>query len=120
MPIALVLLAILCQTQLLVAQEETPDEQEIAPHAGDRVAPPLERGEYRGAGIKLHRPDGSEIFANPRAIAFVRLPLEGETGNSVVVFANGGKQSIKESVPQVIDLIAAERYIISPVPKQHP
>jgi uncharacterized protein YlzI (FlbEa/FlbD family) len=84
-----------------------------------RIAPPLERGEYRGAGIKLHRPDGSEIYANPRAIAFVRLPMEGETGNSVVVFANGGKQSVKEKVPDVIDLIAAERYIIAPVAPKH-
>lgn len=53
-------------------------------------------------GVQFTRPDGTAIFVNPHAVAFVRSSLEGELGKSTIVFASGAKQSVKESIEEVI------------------
>src|SRR5262245_62030880 len=54
------------------------------------------------AGLRLTRPDGTPIYLNPMAVAFVRAPIAGEKGNATVVFTNGAKQSVMETVDEVI------------------
>jgi hypothetical protein len=66
------------------------------------------RDEIRGPGVRLHRPDGSTLYINAKAVAFVRSPLATESGNATIVFTGGATQSVEESVEIVIKLIAAE------------
>lgn len=56
----------------------------------------------KGSGVKFTRPDGTDIFVNPRAVAFVRAPLPGEIGNATIVFTSGAIQQVQETVEQVI------------------
>jgi uncharacterized protein YlzI (FlbEa/FlbD family) len=65
--------------------------------------------DYKGSGVKLHRPDGTEIYVNPRAIAYVREPLEGELGNATITFSSGAKQTTLESVSEIIDALAKDK-----------
>ena len=58
-----------------------------------------------GLGVRFTRPDGTPIFVNSRAIAFVRAPLPGEIGKATIVFSSGAKQAVSETVQQVIDAI---------------
>jgi uncharacterized protein YlzI (FlbEa/FlbD family) len=69
----------------------------------------MEEDTISGAGVKLTRPDGTAIYVNPHGIAFVRDPLEGESGNATIVFTSGAKQSTKETVQEIIEIIAADR-----------
>jgi hypothetical protein len=64
--------------------------------------------EIAGPGVRLHRPDGTVVYINAKAVAFVRAPLVTETGNATVVFTGGATQSVEENVEDVIKLIAAE------------
>jgi hypothetical protein len=57
---------------------------------------------YRGSGVQFTRPDGTPIFINPHAVAYVRAPLHDEVGNATIVFTAGGRQSVIETVEQVI------------------
>ena len=59
----LAVLSVLCQL---------PGTCDVAPREMPAVAPE----EEKGSGVKLHRPDGTEIFVNPRAIAFVQNPAD--------------------------------------------
>lgn len=52
--------------------------------------------------LRLTRPDGTVVYVNPRAIAFVRAPLPGENGNATIVFSYGGKQGVTETVEQIL------------------
>jgi hypothetical protein len=61
-----------------------------------------EHEEYKGSGVRFTRPDGTPIYVNPRAVAYVRAPLPGELGNATIVFTSGAKQSTLETVDQVI------------------
>src|SRR5262245_30415666 len=54
------------------------------------------------AGFRLTRPDGTPIYVNPHAVAFVRAPIAGEHGNATLVFTNGAKQQVMETVDDVI------------------
>lgn len=56
----------------------------------------------KGGGVQMTRPDGTVIYINPRAVAYVRAPLPGEKGNAVIVFTNGALQQVEETVEQVI------------------
>jgi hypothetical protein len=62
----------------------------------------------KGPGVRLHRPDGTVVYVNAKAVAFVRAPLATETGKATVVFTGGVTQSVQEEVEEVIKLIAAE------------
>jgi uncharacterized protein YlzI (FlbEa/FlbD family) len=59
--------------------------------------------EHKGSGVRFTRPDGTYIFINPHAVAFVRGPLPGEEGHATIVFSSGAKQQVKETVDEVID-----------------
>lgn len=61
-----------------------------------------------GPGVKLHRPDGTIVYINAKAVAFVRAPLSTEVGKATIVFTGGATQSVQEPVEDVIKLIAAE------------
>jgi uncharacterized protein YlzI (FlbEa/FlbD family) len=61
-----------------------------------------DNGEHKGSGVRFTRPDGTFIFINPHAVAFVRGPLPGEEGKATIVFSSGAKQQVKETVDQVI------------------
>jgi uncharacterized protein YlzI (FlbEa/FlbD family) len=63
-----------------------------------------------GLGVQFTRPDGTPVFVNARAIAFVRAPLPGESGNATIVFSSGAKQAVNETVQQVIDAIHVDTY----------
>ena len=65
--------------------------------------------EAKGSGVRFTRPDGTVIFVNPRAVAFVRGRLLDERGNATIVFSSGQKQQVMESVEQVIHGIAIDR-----------
>lgn len=56
----------------------------------------------KGAGVQFTRPDGTVVFVNPHAVAYVRAPLSGEHGKATIVFANGHTQQVMETVEQVI------------------
>lgn len=64
--------------------------------------------DLKGPGVRLHRPDGTTVYVNAKAVAFVRAPLITESGNATLVFAGGVTQSVQEEVDEVIKLIAAE------------
>jgi uncharacterized protein YlzI (FlbEa/FlbD family) len=75
----------------------------------------VEKGtEARGSGVRFTRPDGTPIYVNPRAVAFVRAPLAGELGNATLVFSSGAKQSVSETVDAVIEAIAADMPRMTP------
>ena len=59
--------------------------------------------EHRGSGVRFTRPDGSPIYVNPRAVAYVRAPLPGEHGKATIVFTSGAIQQVAETVEQVIN-----------------
>jgi uncharacterized protein YlzI (FlbEa/FlbD family) len=59
-------------------------------------------GEHTGSGVRFTRPDGTYIYINPHAVAFVRGPLPGEDGHATIVFSSGAKQQVKETVDEVI------------------
>ena len=63
----------------------------------------------RGGAIKLTRPDGTPIYVNPHAVAFVRGPLPGEQGHTTIVFASGAKQTVLETVDQIGKIMDKER-----------
>jgi uncharacterized protein YlzI (FlbEa/FlbD family) len=63
----------------------------------------------QGGAVKLTRPDGTPIYVNPHAIAFIRGPLPGEQGHTTVVFSNGAKQTVQESVQDIMKIWEAER-----------
>lgn len=73
--------------------------------------PPLVSQEdaKKGGAVLLTRPDGTPVYVNPNAIALVRGPLEGEGGHTTIVFANGGKQTVLETVEQITKIMDAER-----------
>jgi uncharacterized protein YlzI (FlbEa/FlbD family) len=58
--------------------------------------------EHTGSGVRFTRPDGTFIYINPHAVAFVRGPLPGEEGHATIVFSSGAKQQVKETVDEVI------------------
>jgi uncharacterized protein YlzI (FlbEa/FlbD family) len=58
--------------------------------------------EARGGGVRFTRPDGTSIYINPHAVAYVRAPLPGEHGHSTIVFSSGAKQQVDETVEEVI------------------
>jgi uncharacterized protein YlzI (FlbEa/FlbD family) len=65
--------------------------------------------EKPGGSIKLTRPDGTAIYVNPHAVAFVRGPLPGEQGHTTIVFASGAKQTVLESVEMIGKIMDKER-----------
>ena len=62
-----------------------------------------------GGAVKLTRPDGTPIYINPHAVAFVRGPLPGESGHTTIVFASGAKQTVLETVDQIGKIMDKER-----------
>jgi uncharacterized protein YlzI (FlbEa/FlbD family) len=62
-----------------------------------------------GGAIKLTRPDGTPIYVNAHAVAFVRGPLPGEQGYSTIVFASGAKQTVLETPDEIGRIMDAER-----------
>ena len=70
--------------------------------------------EHKGSGVRFTRPDGTLIYVNPRAVAFVRAPLPGEIGNATIVFSSGAKQAVNETVQEVIDTIHLDMPIVPP------
>lgn len=63
----------------------------------------------KGSGVRFTRPDGTPIYVNPHAVAFVRSSLPGEHGKSTIVFASGAKQAVMETVDEVIHGISIDR-----------
>lgn len=51
--------------------------------------------------VMLHRPDGSPLWVNPHAVAFIRPPLASEGGHSTIVFTNGVHQQVLETTEQI-------------------
>jgi uncharacterized protein YlzI (FlbEa/FlbD family) len=90
-PLVICLLATSCPA---LAQEPQPLPQEDA---------------KPGGAIKLTRPDGTAIYVNPHAVAFVRGPLPGEHGHTTIVFASGAKQTVLESVEVIGKIMDKER-----------
>ena len=72
-------------------------------------APLSQEGEQPGGMVKLTRPDGTAIWVNAPAVAFIRGPLPGEQGHTTVVFASGAKQTVLETVEQIGEIMNAER-----------
>lgn len=56
----------------------------------------------KGGGVRFTRPDGTVVYVNPRAVAYVRAPLAGEKGKATIVFSNGHTQQVLETVEEVI------------------
>ena len=65
--------------------------------------------DVKGSGVRFTRPDGTPIYVNPRAVAYVRAALHDELGKATIVFSSGGKQSVKETVDEVIRGIAIDK-----------
>jgi uncharacterized protein YlzI (FlbEa/FlbD family) len=56
--------------------------------------------------VMLTRPDGTPIWVNPHAIAFIRGPLESEPeGHTTLVFTSGTKQTVMETVDEIKALV---------------
>jgi uncharacterized protein YlzI (FlbEa/FlbD family) len=79
------------------------------PAKGAEPPPLSQEGEEPGGAIKLTRPDGTPIYVNPHAVAFVRGPLPGEHGHTTIVFASGAKQTVLESVEEIGNIMDEER-----------
>ena len=73
------------------------------------VDPLPQEGEQAGGAIKLTRPDGTPIYVQPHAVAFIRGPLPGEHGHTTIVFSSGAKQTVLESVEDIGKIMDAER-----------
>jgi uncharacterized protein YlzI (FlbEa/FlbD family) len=84
--ITLLLIACLLGVSPAVAQQPTPETY----------------SDPKGSGVKFTRPDGTPIYVNPHAVAFVRSSLPGEHGKATIVFSSGAKQQVLETVEQVI------------------
>jgi uncharacterized protein YlzI (FlbEa/FlbD family) len=66
--------------------------------------------DVKGSGVRFTRPDGTSIYVNPRAVAYVRAALPDENGAAAtIVFTSGAKQSVKETVEEVIHGIAIDK-----------
>jgi uncharacterized protein YlzI (FlbEa/FlbD family) len=74
----------------------------------ENQSPLTQQDTNQGGAVKLTRPDGTPIYVNPRAIAFIRGPLPGEQGHTTVVFTSGAKQTVQESVQDIMDIWEAE------------
>jgi uncharacterized protein YlzI (FlbEa/FlbD family) len=58
--------------------------------------------------VMLTRPDGTPIWVNPHAIAFIRGPTEGEAaGHTTLVFTSGAKQTVMETVDEIKALVGS-------------
>jgi uncharacterized protein YlzI (FlbEa/FlbD family) len=56
--------------------------------------------------VMLTRPDGTPIWVNPHAIAYIRAPLDSEPdGHTTLVFTSGGKQTVLETVDEIKALV---------------
>ena len=77
------------------------------PETGDFNVIIMEDVEH--VGIELTRPDGSKFHVNARFIQLIREPTATENGNATILFTNGGQQSTKETVEEIIEMIDAEK-----------
>lgn len=92
LPILLICIGLMCRP--IMVQDR--DQQ------GEKAA------ESYSDAVRLTRPDGTAIYVNPHAIAFVRGPLPGEDGHTTLVFTSGAKQVVKETVDEIIAAVASK------------
>lgn len=76
---------------------------------GQEHHPLPQEGEQAGGVIKLTRPDGTAIYVQPHAVAFIRGPLPGEQGETTIVFSSGAKQTVLESPEEIGRIMDKER-----------
>lgn len=101
LPILLICLGLMSRP--IMAQDDGQENEK-----GEQGAPVAGTAEGYSDAIRLTRPDGTAIYVNPHAIAFVRGPLPGESGHTTLVFTSGAKQMVKETVDEIIAVVASK------------
>jgi uncharacterized protein YlzI (FlbEa/FlbD family) len=58
--------------------------------------------------VMLTRPDGTPIWVNPHAIAYIRGPAANEgAGHTTLVFTSGAKQTVMETVDEIKTIVGS-------------